>query len=271
MTVTYIADQKRYYGLSSDQKPTSGVQDGARFSETDTINTFTFQAANARWLKDSRDLARDIQDALRVANAPSLVNPFATMADAGSGGLPSGLNYAGGGFYPDDPATLLGTEAHPWGGGYFANDVPLLARNFAGDDNVLLTQASHFNAEGDDYDSLLLGANALLEQDYNNAMFLFNSQKLIFSGLDRSVYDGDNVFAAPYLQLAPNTMLLTNSDLSAYFQAVVDSGILNLQLWALPDEQPAPGYRVWEWTGDITALTSYLAGGGALLAITAAA
>ena len=40
-----------YFGLSTDEKPTSGVGNGSVFLEMNTAKIYLFDAANAQWIE----------------------------------------------------------------------------------------------------------------------------------------------------------------------------------------------------------------------------
>ncbi len=65
------------------------------------------------------------------ANTGTPGSPTWTQSGGGSGGLPSGLSYAGGALYPESPDDL-GSEAHPWGGLVLAADGEVISTDGEG-------------------------------------------------------------------------------------------------------------------------------------------
>lgn len=80
-----------------------------------------------------------------------------------------------------------------------------------------------------------------------------------------SFHSADNSFNAD-LSLSALTLVDNGSVPTKRFYVDVDNASLNL-LGLLPASDPLVAGTAWQWTGDITALTSYLAGGGRLMAL----
>ncbi len=186
---------------------------------------------------------------------------------AALGGLPSGLSYAGGAFYPDNPDDL-GSEAHPWGGLVLAQDGAISAVNAAADGLMPWFQKSSFVNGMDTYDTLLIADQMLYDPDYGEDFFFFADRGIVFSDQARADYDGDSQYNHAYTTMASKNIQLRNSlgHQMVHFQNTVD--VLYMVLNALPASDPAAQEnQCFTFIGDAAALATFLSGGGKLLAL----